>query len=85
MRINDIRKGRECIIPDISRTYHFGASGVNMNPYFQDHYFKKHTLNRVTEVELTDVERSVLISTVLPRHLGPRTLNTHLVQMWGCK
>ena len=68
MRINDIRKGRECIIPDISRTYHFGASGVNMNPYFQDHYFKKHTLNRVTEVELTDVERSVLISTVLPRH-----------------
>ena len=26
---------RECIIPDISRTYHFGASGLNMNPYFQ--------------------------------------------------
>lgn len=61
MRINEIRKGRECIIPDISRTYHFGASGVNMNPYFQDHYFKKHTLNHVTEVTLTDVERCVLM------------------------
>ena len=26
---------RECIIPDISRTYHFGSTGLNMNPYFQ--------------------------------------------------
>ena len=35
MRLDVIRKGRECIIPDVSRTYHFGASGLNMNPYFQ--------------------------------------------------
>lgn len=26
---------RECVIPDISRTYHFGSTGLNMNPYFQ--------------------------------------------------
>ena len=25
----------ECVIPDVSRTYHFGSSGINMNPYFQ--------------------------------------------------
>ena len=37
--------GRECIIPDISRTYHFGAKGLNMNPYFQASYFNKHRLN----------------------------------------
>ena len=30
-----VRKGRECVIPDISRTYHFGSQGINMNPYFQ--------------------------------------------------
>lgn len=28
------RKGRECIIPDISRSYHFGIVGLNMNGYF---------------------------------------------------
>lgn len=57
MRLDVIRKGRECVIPDISRTYHFGASGLNMNPYFQEHYFKKHTLNTVPDVELKDIDR----------------------------
>ena len=38
---------RECIIPDVSRTYHFGATGVNINNYFQDLYFKKHALCKV--------------------------------------
>jgi beta-1,2-N-acetylglucosaminyltransferase len=56
MRLDVIRKGRECIIPDVSRTYHFGASGLNMNPYFQEHYFKKHTLNKVPNVQLRDVD-----------------------------
>ncbi|XP_064386754.1 protein O-linked-mannose beta-1,2-N-acetylglucosaminyltransferase 1-like [Halichondria panicea] len=56
MRIKEVRKGRECIIPDISRTYHFGASGVNMNPYFQEHYFKRHTLNRLAQVTLNSVD-----------------------------
>ena len=51
---------RECIIPDVSRTYHFGASGLNMNPYFQEHYFKKHTLNTLPDVTLTDVEKYVV-------------------------
>ncbi len=35
MRMDENRKGRECIIPDVSRTYHFGASGVNVYDYFQ--------------------------------------------------
>eukprot|EP00794_Sanderia_malayensis_P017702 gene17702-19471_t len=50
MRLNSNRKGRECIIPDISRTYHFGAKGINMNSFFQDMYFTKHALNRATDV-----------------------------------
>ncbi|XP_066915604.1 protein O-linked-mannose beta-1,2-N-acetylglucosaminyltransferase 1-like [Clytia hemisphaerica] len=45
MRMDGNRKGRECIIPDVSRTYHFGAKGLNMNSYFQDLYFTKHALN----------------------------------------
>lgn len=43
--------GRECIIPDISRTYHFGAKGLNMNAFFQDLYFTKHALNTQTGVK----------------------------------
>ena len=52
MRGPDQRKDRECIIPDISRTYHFGAKGLNINPYFQSHYFSKHALNTQTNVKL---------------------------------
>ncbi|XP_059490734.1 protein O-linked-mannose beta-1,2-N-acetylglucosaminyltransferase 1-like [Neocloeon triangulifer] len=56
MRLPEVRKGRECIVPDISRTYHFGASGLNMNSYFQDVYFKKHSLNTVPYVEMRDID-----------------------------
>jgi hypothetical protein len=35
MRLEDIRKGRECVVPDVSRTYHFGSSGVNViKPFY---------------------------------------------------
>ena len=59
MRLNDIRKGRECIVPDVSRTYHFGSSGLNMNSYFQDVYFKKHAFNTESYVEIADIDRFV--------------------------
>ena len=58
MRLDAIRKGRECIIPDVSRTFHFGASGLNMNPYFHDRYFKKHVINAVPNVVFKDTRRS---------------------------
>ena len=45
MRRDDIRKGRECIIPDISRTYHFGANGLNINKDFQKRFFELRALN----------------------------------------
>ncbi|XP_050402882.1 protein O-linked-mannose beta-1,2-N-acetylglucosaminyltransferase 1 [Patella vulgata] len=57
MRNNAVRKDRECIIPDVSRTYHFGAKGLNMNPYFQEVYFKKHSLVTKPNVKLKDLER----------------------------
>lgn len=42
IRTQSIRKQRECIIPDISRTFHFGSMGTNINSYFQHQYFSKH-------------------------------------------
>jgi len=58
---------RECIIPDVSRTYHFGNSGTNVKPYFQEVYFKRHKLNTQPMVELKDVDR--LICTIIMTHL----------------
>ncbi|XP_067020096.1 protein O-linked-mannose beta-1,2-N-acetylglucosaminyltransferase 1-like [Acropora muricata] len=51
MRLPEIRKDRECVIPDVSRTYHFGSKGLNIHPYFQEVYFKKHALNTETNVK----------------------------------
>lgn len=57
MRNEGIRKSRECIIPDVSRSYHFGAKGLNMNPYFHSEYFKDRVYNKVPNVVLKDVSR----------------------------
>ncbi|XP_048716991.1 protein O-linked-mannose beta-1,2-N-acetylglucosaminyltransferase 1 isoform X1 [Caretta caretta] len=56
MRMPEQRKGRECIIPDVSRSYHFGIVGLNMNGYFHEAYFKKHKFNTVPNVQLKNVE-----------------------------
>ncbi|KAK3914406.1 Protein O-linked-mannose beta-1,2-N-acetylglucosaminyltransferase 1 [Frankliniella fusca] len=56
MRMPEVRKGRECIVPDVSRTYHFGSSGLNMNSYFQEVYFKQHSFNTESYVELKNID-----------------------------
>ena len=57
MRMPYVRKGRECVIPDVSRTYHFGSTGINMNSYFQENYFKKHAFNVQAHVKLRNVNK----------------------------
>ncbi|KAF6216497.1 hypothetical protein GE061_000839, partial [Apolygus lucorum] len=56
MRMPEIRKDRECVIPEVSRTYHFGSSGMNMNSYFQDRYFKSHSFNTQPYVRVQNIE-----------------------------
>ncbi|XP_011802045.1 PREDICTED: protein O-linked-mannose beta-1,2-N-acetylglucosaminyltransferase 1 isoform X1 [Colobus angolensis palliatus] len=56
MRMPEQRRGRECIIPDVSRSYHFGIVGLNMNGYFHEAYFKKHKFNTVPGVQLRNVD-----------------------------
>ncbi|ELU12459.1 hypothetical protein CAPTEDRAFT_154180 [Capitella teleta] len=57
MRLPSIRKNRECLVPDVSRTYHFGSKGLNMNTYFQELYFKKHSLNTMPSVRLKGLDK----------------------------
>ena len=56
MRTDHMRKGRECIVPDTSRTYHFGAIGLNVGMYFQKMYFSTRVLNDKSGVTF-DVEK----------------------------
>ena len=56
MRQDHIRKGRECIIPEVSRTFHFGSRGLNVNNVYQQLYFSTRVLNNVTGVKF-DVEK----------------------------
>lgn len=42
MRDQRQRRSRECVVPDISRTFHFGSIGLNINPIFQNVYFSNH-------------------------------------------
>lgn len=47
MRTSRVQRGRQCIVPEVSRTYHFGSSrAVNVNPYFQRTYFDHHAFYR---------------------------------------
>lgn len=38
--------GRDCLIPDVSRTYHFGEVGLNVNEKMQTLYFRHHALHK---------------------------------------
>uniref|UniRef100_A0A673IVQ1 Alpha-1,3-mannosyl-glycoprotein 2-beta-N-acetylglucosaminyltransferase n=1 Tax=Sinocyclocheilus rhinocerous TaxID=307959 RepID=A0A673IVQ1_9TELE len=56
MRMPEQRNGRECVIPDVSRSYHFGIIGLNMNGYFHEVYFKKHKFNTIPNVQMKNVD-----------------------------
>ncbi len=47
MRMPEQRKERECVIPDVSRSYHFGIIGLNMNGYFHVSETYIHVLLRL--------------------------------------
>jgi beta-1,2-N-acetylglucosaminyltransferase len=55
MRLERVRRGRECVVPDISRTFHFGSNGLNVNSALHERYFRRHAINRQPMVKLVDV------------------------------
>ncbi|XP_037080675.1 protein O-linked-mannose beta-1,2-N-acetylglucosaminyltransferase 1-like [Pollicipes pollicipes] len=46
---------RECIIPDVSRTYHFAYLGGHVYSFLQLQYFSDKSLNTLPDVELYNV------------------------------
>ena len=63
LRIPHSCRGRECVIPAVSRTFHFGAKGLNVNEYFENMYFKNKRINTVIVILLLDsIKASHLIA-----------------------
>eukprot|EP00123_Amoebidium_parasiticum_P016479 comp23449_c0_seq1/m.39126 comp23449_c0_seq1/g.39126 ORF comp23449_c0_seq1/g.39126 comp23449_c0_seq1/m.39126 type:complete len:757 (-) comp23449_c0_seq1:146-2416(-) len=53
-----ISKGRETIIPDVSRTFHFGRKGSNVNnDFFFILYFLRHSFNKDPYTRLANLDR----------------------------
>eukprot|EP00112_Aurelia_sp_Birch-Aquarium-sp1_P013733 Seg2928.6 transcript_id=Seg2928.6/GoldUCD/mRNA.D3Y31 product="Protein O-linked-mannose beta-1 2-N-acetylglucosaminyltransferase 1" protein_id=Seg2928.6/GoldUCD/D3Y31 len=50
------RRGRECIIPDVSRTFHFGEQGLNVDEGFYEMHFASRPLNTKMNVKF-DIEK----------------------------
>ncbi len=45
IRMPEQLRGRECLVPEVPRTFHFGTRGVNMNAYFQSTHFSSRRLH----------------------------------------
>ncbi|CAG5095245.1 Oidioi.mRNA.OKI2018_I69.XSR.g14099.t1.cds [Oikopleura dioica] len=60
MRNPSNRKGRDCLIPDISRTFHFGEEGLNVDRNMQGLYFRHHGFHQDSKrVDFTPLEQLV--------------------------
>lgn len=56
MRTNRVQRGRQCVVPEVSRTYHFGSSrAVNVNPYFQRSYFDHHAFYNYNNIAVNGI------------------------------
>ncbi|CBY10400.1 unnamed protein product [Oikopleura dioica] len=55
------RRGRQCLIPDISRTFHFGEDGLNVNSKMQGIYFRNHAIfkedQKVGKIQYRSLEK----------------------------
>ncbi|XP_043235710.1 protein O-linked-mannose beta-1,2-N-acetylglucosaminyltransferase 1-like [Amphibalanus amphitrite] len=54
-RTEDVALYRECVVPDVSRTYHFAYLGGHVYSYLQYQYYSDKSLNTLPDVELHDV------------------------------
>ncbi|KNC71997.1 hypothetical protein SARC_15454, partial [Sphaeroforma arctica JP610] len=58
LRHNANTKGRRTIIPDVSRTFHFGRKGSNVNnDFFYVLYFLHHSFNTNKYTQIADMHR----------------------------
>ena len=57
VRWDSNRLGRECVIPDVSRTFHAGMTGSHITHSFSALYYQDHAFNEMPDVQLKNVNR----------------------------
>ncbi|XP_063600034.1 protein O-linked-mannose beta-1,2-N-acetylglucosaminyltransferase 1-like [Penaeus indicus] len=55
----DLRKNRDIVFPEVSRTFHAGSAGVHVTGFEQESVFNRMIFNREPEVQLEDVREVV--------------------------
>ncbi|XP_037799832.1 protein O-linked-mannose beta-1,2-N-acetylglucosaminyltransferase 1-like [Penaeus monodon] len=55
----DLRKNRDIVFPELSRTFHAGSAGVHVTGFEQESVFNRMIFNQEREVELEDVREVV--------------------------
>lgn len=57
MRLPEIQKGRECLVPEVSRTFHYGSMGAHLTNYFQANFYDHTSFNTLAHVTLADLDK----------------------------
>ncbi|XP_050737950.1 protein O-linked-mannose beta-1,2-N-acetylglucosaminyltransferase 1-like isoform X2 [Eriocheir sinensis] len=70
MRLPEIQQGRECLVPEVSRTFHFGSKGAHLTDYFQANFYAHASFNTMAHVTLADLDM-----------LGPTSYDQHLKEL----
>ncbi|XP_071522193.1 protein O-linked-mannose beta-1,2-N-acetylglucosaminyltransferase 1-like isoform X2 [Panulirus ornatus] len=70
MRLPAQQRGRECLVPEVSRTFHYGTTGAHLTAYFQSTYYANTSFNTRSAVRLRDLHR-----------LGPETYDALLQEL----
>ncbi|XP_071515439.1 LOW QUALITY PROTEIN: protein O-linked-mannose beta-1,2-N-acetylglucosaminyltransferase 1-like [Panulirus ornatus] len=59
LAFEDLRKGRDVVFPEVSRTFHMGSSGVHVSGFEQEVFFNRMVYNLLPEVTLMDINEVV--------------------------
>ncbi|XP_064119028.1 protein O-linked-mannose beta-1,2-N-acetylglucosaminyltransferase 1-like [Macrobrachium nipponense] len=56
-RSTEIRAGRECVVPDVSRTFHYSSSGAHIQNILTQAHFAGHAVTSSPDIRLHNVDR----------------------------
>ncbi|XP_063861843.1 protein O-linked-mannose beta-1,2-N-acetylglucosaminyltransferase 1-like isoform X2 [Scylla paramamosain] len=70
MRLPEVQQGRECLVPEVSRTFHFGAKGAHLTDYFQANFYVHTSFNTLSHVTLANLDK-----------LSPAAYEQHLKEL----
>ncbi|KAK3875898.1 hypothetical protein Pcinc_019260 [Petrolisthes cinctipes] len=56
LRLPELQRGRECLVPEVSRTFHFGSTGAHLTAHFHAKYYSQASFNVHPDVDLKGLD-----------------------------